>query len=614
MMKRVSSTAFAAILAAVMLTAQGQGQVPGQTQPTFRSSVALVRVDVSVSGRNDEVLDGLEPSDFEVDEDGVRQVVESAQFIRLNGTRTSGADDSLEIRSQDHAAVEAARDDVRIFAIFLDDYHIERNPEVTNRAKRTLRDLLKQLGPNDLVTVMDPITPLSALEFTRALDEVQARIDKLEGRRNWFFPARNAAEADQAGRANAPEIRGGVSISALGALVAHLGGLREGRKSVLYVSQGPPTVPGSPNERAMRDLLQAANRGNVTIHVYDPQPMGFSGNLGRSVLQRIQIETGGRAFFNANGNAERMSQIITDASAYYLIGNSPSRELADGKYHRIEVRVKRDDARVLARNGYWAPTAAEMNPPPAKPEEPGLTTALTTLAVPTGGRPVDVWIGLAQGPDAKTRLTVSWDPLEGTDSTRAARVTVEAVDSATQKPTGDIRAIANTAATAADPPTTTTFDVTPGEPFVLRFAALGADGEVIDRWTQAVEVLPFAGADSAMMSTPRVFRAQSAFEARALASGATRAPSAARRFRTTDRVFVEVDCYAAAGQAPSVVAELLNGKGDLLTALPSPAVTGGKARINLPISSLAPSTYVLRLTARVGDREAQERLAFQVVR
>ena len=77
---------------------------------------------------------------------------------------------------------------------------------------------------------------------------------------------------------------------------------------------------------------------------------------------------------------------------------------------------------------------------------------------------------------------------------------------------------------------------------------------------------------------------------------------------------MEVDCYAAAGQAPSVVAELLNGKGDLLTALPSPAVTGGKARISLPISSLAPSTYVLRLTARVGDREAQERLAFQVVR
>jgi VWFA-related protein len=611
-MKRVSSTAFAALLAAVALTAQGQD--PGQTQPTFRSRVSLVRVDVSVTGRDDETLDDLQPSDFEVDEDGSRQVVESAQFVRLDGTRTGGSDDSLEIRSQDHAAAEAARDDVRIFAIFLDDYHIERNPEITNRAKRTLRDFLKQLGPNDLVTVMDPITPLSALEFTRALDVVQARIDKLEGRRNWFFPARNAAEADQAGRANAPEIRGGVSISALGALVAHLGGLREGRKSVLFVSQGPPTVPGSQNERAMRELLQAANRGNVTIHVYDPQPMGFIGNLGRSVLQRIQSETGGRAFFNANGTAERMSQIVTDASAYYLIGYSPSRELADGKFHRIDVRVRRDGARVLARNGYWAPTAAEMNPAPPAPVEPGLTTALTTLAVPTGGRPVDVWIGSARGPDARTRLTVSWDPLESTDTTRAARVTVEPVDTTTQKPTGDIRALASSAATASDPPTTTTFDVTPGESFVLRFAALDADGEVIDRWTQPVEVPPFGGNDSALMSTPRVFRAQSAFEARALASGAARAPSASRRFRTTDRVFVEVDCYVAPGQTPSVVVDLLNGKGELLTALPPPAVTNGRARVSLPISSLAPSTYVLRLTARAGDRESQERIAFQVVR
>ena len=62
-----------------------------------------------------------------------------------------------------------------------------------------------------------------------------------EGRRGEIFPVKSAAEEAQLTVRNLAEVRGGVTLDALNAIVTHLGGLREGRKSVLFVSQGPPT-------------------------------------------------------------------------------------------------------------------------------------------------------------------------------------------------------------------------------------------------------------------------------------------------------------------------------------------------------------------------------------
>ena len=63
----------------------------------------------------------------------------------------------LEIRSPEHAALEAARDDVRVFAIFLDDYHIEKKPDITLRVRRALKEFVRQFAANDLIAVMDPL-------------------------------------------------------------------------------------------------------------------------------------------------------------------------------------------------------------------------------------------------------------------------------------------------------------------------------------------------------------------------------------------------------------------------------------------------------------------------
>jgi VWFA-related protein len=593
--------------------AVARGQEPQQPPPIFRTGVDLVRVDVSVIGRDAEMVADLQPSDFLVEEDGIPVKVETLQFVRLDGTRTSDTDESLEIRSPEHAAREAAREDVRLFAIFLDDYHVDKAPSITAMARRAMKDLVQRFGPNDLIAVADPLTPLSHLKFTRSRNELLERVEKFEGRRGQIFPVRSVMEEAQLSQRNVWELRGGVSLSALAAIVTHLGGLREGRKSVVFLSQGPPLGRlGGPNEDRLDEVLQAANRGNVTVHVIDPRPLGQSPLGGTDVLFRLYNETGGRAIINSNDPSQRLGDIIADASAYYLLGYTPSRAFADGKFHRIDVKVNRRGARVLARRGYWAPTDKEKTLAEPAPMEPGLTEALSQLPHSRSARPLDVWIGMSRGAEAQTRVSVTWEPTANRDAKHGAtRLTVERLRGQDRTSASDERYVIGATSTKAES-TIAAFGVPGGTELTLRFTAATDEGTVVDQWDQTLQVEAFDPAGLAM-STPRFLRARSAFEAQAMRAGQDPAPAASRQFRPTDRVFVEVDCYAPADASATLSAHLLNGKGEPLTDLAVPPPVGGRIRFSLPLSSLAPSTYVLRLDARAGDRDVQQRAAFRVV-
>ena len=362
-----------------------------------------MRVDVTVMDRDGEPLQNLQPSDFEVKEDGVLQTVETVQFVRLNGQTPPDLKESIAIRSSEHANAEAAKEDVRLFVLFLDDYHVDKAPQVMIPLRRTLKAFVEKIGPYDLVAVMDPLTPLTHIEFTRDRNRVMEIVQKFEGRRGELFPVRSAAEEAQQSQRNMWELRAGVTLDALNAIAVHLGGLREGRKSVLFVSQGPPMNLRSVNWQRMEDVVRSANRGNVTIHTLDPRPLGSSEFGGNFVLRRFSDETGGRAIFNTNDHAEYLDNVFNDASAYYLVGYAPTREMADGKFHKIDVEVKRPRVRVVARRGYWAPRAEELNAPAVAAVPRPVMTALTNLIEPKTGRTAELWLGYARGADAADR-------------------------------------------------------------------------------------------------------------------------------------------------------------------------------------------------------------------
>lgn len=574
--------------------------------PIFRAAVDLVRVDVSVTDRDDRALADLQMGEFAVSEDGVPQKIEALQFVRLDGTRTSDRDESLAIRSPEHAALEAARDDVRLFVIFWDEYHVDWQPDVTLPLRRALKTLVEQFGPNDLVAIMDPLTPIDALAFTRTRRDLLDRIEKLQGRQGRAFLPRSAAEENQLRAPNPAELRAGVSLSALDALVTHLGGLREGRKSVLFISQGPPLGrAGSSNDDRLNDVVQSANRSNVTIHVYDPRPLGVAPFGGADALARLGRETGGRTIVGTNDPGPRLTQVIADASAYYLLAYAPSRPPNDGKFHRIEVKVTRRGARVLARRGYWAPTAKEATPAAAAvPLAPGLSDALAALVRPPSGRVVDAWVGASAASPGRSRLSVTWEPSRHDATDTPARILVA--------PLGDDRRTALAEPVTVGPKVVAAFDLAEGVPVVLRFTAEAADGTTVDRWDQPTAVPRFSGVPLAL-ATPRILRGRSALEIKAIDRGDDPPPAATRVLSRTDRVIVAIPCYGdPCGSGAS--AALLDAEGQPLVELPAPAFANGALRLAVPVGSLAPGTYALRITAGSGDVRAEQHVAFRVVR
>ena len=94
--------AVATLVAAASISMGAEQEREPQPQPTFRTGIKLVRVDVSVTGHNDEAIADLEAASFRVTEDGIPQKVETAQFVRLAGQEPPGIDRDLTIRDRQH--------------------------------------------------------------------------------------------------------------------------------------------------------------------------------------------------------------------------------------------------------------------------------------------------------------------------------------------------------------------------------------------------------------------------------------------------------------------------------------------------------------------------------
>jgi VWFA-related protein len=585
----------------------------GQQQPTFRAGVKLVRVDVSVTGKNDEPLVDLQASDFEVEEDGARQRVETLQFVRPGSE--SPREESLDIRSAYHGEAEAARDDVRTFVIFLDDYHIAKLPAIVLPLRYALSAFVDRLEPTDLVAIVDPLTPLSAIRFTRSKNDLKEVINRFQGRMGEIFPVRSVVEEAQLQSRNIARVRAQVTLTALAAVATRLGGLKEGRKTIIFVSQGPSTFMFSPDgdiEEDLKTAIDSANRGNVVIHVMDPRGLAGPGFGSPDTLYRIGNETGGRTIIATNALTENLKRAANDARAYYLLGYAPTRAEDDGKFHKISVKVKRPGVRVLARRGYWAPDAKAQAAAMAerRPPVPGVAEARATVARSTRRGIAASWYGFSRADGGRTNLTITWDPLESAEAPTA--IAVDVLEPGTRKAIEPERVVPVTP--AGGERGRLVLSLAPGN-VVMRFTARDADGVTIDQWEQPVTI-PDLATPAVSLSTPRFHRARSLPELRALQAAADPAPSASREFARGDRVFVDVECYAAApnGQV-EMAAHLLSSDGRELAPLAlQPTTAGGvtKARFEVPLGSLGRGSYLLRVRAAAGEGTAEQMAGFSV--
>lgn len=608
--------------AAVTIALARAQEPPEQQRPTFRTGANLVRVDATVIDRRGNPVTHLTADDFVVFEDGVPQRIQSFKFIGATGLPAPGDDVSLAIRSPEHAAAEAARDEVRVFLIFWDEYHI--GPLTAERARQTLQQfVLSETGPTDLVGLMDPLTPLDAIRFSRDRRALADAIHKLQGRQGSYMPTRSAAEEEHLRRFRDIErIRAQVTSSALEGAATHLGTLREGRKSIIFVSQSLPM-----DTAAMRDLAAAANANNTAIHTLDPRGLrapqpGQLRPVSSWQLQSLSEDTGGRAIIDTNDPLHALRKVVQQASAYYLLGYVSGRNPADGRFHEIQVRLRQRDLEVQARRGYWAPSSADVErarTAAADAAPPEVTAALGTLARSSRDRRLfDVWIGVSRVAGDRAVVTVAWSPRHGAAKAGTpTRVTLTATGAGGRK-------LFEGGIAEHD----ASFDAPPGAVRV-QVAALNAQDEIIDRESRDVQV-PDYGASAVALSVPAVVRLGNARDQRVLLNNPDAPPYAGREFVRTDRLLVRFWVYWRTDPAADVTVRLMSRNGAPLASLsarklhelsapatagpPSPEASAGQAyQVDLPLSSIARGEYVIAIDATRGEDHAQALVPLRVV-
>ena len=602
----MSKTLVAALSSLLLLAQNPPPQPPSAQQqpqrpPVFRGGTSQVRVDVTVLDKKGEPITNLTKDDFELLEDGQPQSIATAKLVEANGRALDDrADDmSLEIRSPSHALAEAARDDVRVFVIFWDEYHIgQMAPSI--RAREALESFVQTaFGPTDLVAVMDQLTPTDAIRFTRDRRALADQVHQLKGRQGIYVPTRSAIEDAAMSRGPGVEIvRAQVTSSALESTVDFLGSIKEGRKAILFVSQTIGPLGPSPSDTTdwLDHAVREANANNVTIYSLDPR--GLDMNMRHSdVLIALANNTGGKQFTN-NYPAESLKEIVRNASAFYLLGYSSAKNPADGKFHKIAVHVKRPGVEVKARTGYYAPSAAEMDAAAKKAAEntapPEISKALAPLAsdpnVPVTG---DLWAGATPGSGGAPSITAVWTPRP----------------SAATQPSW-LRASGDDGHVYFDGPfdNRVTFNAAAGT-LHLRHQLIEADGSRSDRQESTIEVPDFKA--PLAMTTAVLFRARTPLEFRALVAAADPLPNAGRQFDRTDRVLVRFGVTGAAAADATVTAHLLSKPGGALATLPLKTVPSGY-ELDLPLGSIAHGEYVIRFEASHGADQAKQLLSFRV--
>lgn len=177
-------------------------------------------------------------------------------------------------------------------------------------------------------------------------------------------------------------------LGALRRLADLMGGIRGRRKAILMFSEGIDypiyDIFGSQAATSVimetREAIAAAARGNVSVFSVDPRGLvgmtsetielnaaadphlGFDAKglladmyLSQDSLRTLAEETGGYAAVNANNVDTALTRIVRANSRYYVLGYYPRNLQRDGRFHKLEVRVKRPGVRVSARKGYVAP-------------------------------------------------------------------------------------------------------------------------------------------------------------------------------------------------------------------------------------------------------------------
>lgn len=429
------------MLLVVLCTQALSGQQDRATTPTFRSQVEAVELDAIVTDARGNPVTDLTIDDFEIVEGGRSQTITAFGLVNLpieRQTRPLYSPTAIEPDVFTNRGAEG-----RLYVIAVD----EVAPALALRARHFLRRFIEtQFAANDVAALVyvGRGRASDTQDFTSNRRLLLEAVDRYSGGFGGFDTS--------TGFDNRTRTR------ALRDLVEFMSGLRGRRKAMLYVSNSIGDVfdvldyNGGTRSLAFDDfhaVVSAATRGNVAIYPIDPaglspdgglgdaeSPIGVGGDLGRTQSLRALAETtGGFALVNSNNYADAFTQIVRENSVYYVLGYTSTNTPRDGRFHRVEVRVKRPGLQVRARSGYVAPRGRPPVPPRIEsrlspPVAEALRLPMANAAVPMSvsaapfrgsGRDAEVMIAVELGA-SELGLVETTDSFRGQVEVAAAAV------------------------------------------------------------------------------------------------------------------------------------------------------------------------------------------------
>ena len=332
---------------------------PRDYELSERIRVAEVLLDVLVTDRRGNVIEGLGAEDFVVLHDGEEQEVTSASFY--------GGPSELAATGEG----ATTRTD-RYFILMFHDQRMQApqlaGPQMDN-ARWLKRWIEEELQPNDQVAVFAYQARLKVyLDFSRDRDEILAAVDAASRGKKDLEPwlTRSEPEFDP----NSPSLlvnlpkgkelaRQSRKLQQALELVGEAASGIAGRKNLVMFSLGFGEIGqfGSytPDPRYYPQMREALNAGNVAVYTIDTM-----GSRRRSIasaslndsLSHLSNETGGHYYANFTNILSPMRQVAEENQGYYLVSFRSEYEAGTQGYRDIKVKVREGKYKVRSRTGF----------------------------------------------------------------------------------------------------------------------------------------------------------------------------------------------------------------------------------------------------------------------
>jgi VWFA-related protein len=394
-------SALAALLVAAPLAAQGQSAGDAQAQqPTFRTGVDVITVDVGAIDSRGQPVTDLHAPEFTVKIDGQARRVITADLVKYNYTPDTGAPRRPAPKRQEFETLyttNITQPEGRMIMIAVDQMNIR--PGAARPILDSAARFLDRLNPADRVAFVSYPEPGVVVDFTGDHQRVRLAMQKVIGTQSRFVGRRNiglveAIDIAQKGddrrmqEVTNRECRGLVdmaleqcmrdivdesnsilwttrrdteaSLRGLRDWLQHLGET-EGQKTLILLSEG--LVTDSPAD--LEDVVRMAMRGRISVNVLlmdVPRSDATQGPLPPTFTEDRELQIRGLndlaslsrgSIFQVVGTADRaFDRLASEISAYYLLSVEQAPSDRDGRNHRIDVSVQRRGITLRSRQAF----------------------------------------------------------------------------------------------------------------------------------------------------------------------------------------------------------------------------------------------------------------------